>query len=252
MSAAPASPGTPGHAMPPFTLGDTLSRTYSVWARNLLPFAVVSFVVHLPSLALSIALGRPDPTRPAAGFWVNTGLSLFLSLVSTGALMHGVLEHLKGRRASIGEMLRVGLARFGPVLAVAIAIYLALTIGLVLFVVPGIVVGCVLFVAIPVAVVERGVGLRGALGRSAALTKGNRFALFVVALLVWLTTVAIGMPAMILGVTSALPYPIFVLLGTAVNMLGASLLSVAPAVAYHDLRVSKEGVATDQLVAIFS
>lgn len=252
MSAAPAFPGPPGHAMPPFTLGDTLSRTYSVWARNLVPFAVVSFVVHLPSLALSIALGRPDPVRPNAGFWVNTALGVFLSLVSTGALMHGVLEHLKGRRASVGEMLRVGLARFWPVLAVAIATVLAIWIGLLFLVVPGIVVGCMLFVAIPAAVVERGVGLRGALGRSAALTKGNRLALFVIALLVWLTTVVIGMPATILGLTSALPYPIFVLLGTAVNMLGAPLLSVAPAVAYHDLRVAKEGVATDQLVAIFS
>lgn len=61
--------------------------------------------------------------------------------------------------------------------------YLALVAGSLLLVIPGIILGCVLFLSLPVAALER-VGPGEALSRSRALTKDNRMGIFGVQLLV--------------------------------------------------------------------
>jgi hypothetical protein len=243
-------------AVPPFTLGAVVGRTFSTWGRNLLPFAVVSFVVHVPSLLATIAIG---PLRPSSGlanlslpFWLNTLFASLLSIISTGALTHGVLEHLRGRRATVGQMFRVGLARLGPVLLVALATGILILLSLSCFVFPAAVVGCMLFVAVPAAVVEPGIGVAGALGRSRQLTSGHRWAIFLLGILVYLTTLVFGTPMALLGLTNVLPHPLTALATQLLAALASPLWSVAGAVAYHDLRVAKEGVATEDLVAVFA
>jgi hypothetical protein len=241
--------------LPTFTLGAVVGRTFATWGRNLLPFAIVSFVVHVPSLLATIAIGPVQPWAGVAGlsgpFWANTLLASLLSLLSTGALTHGVLEHLRGRRAGVARMFRVGAARLGPVVLAALATWILFVLGLAFLLVPGIAVGCALFVAIPAAVVEPGIGLGGALRRSRALTKGHRWAILVLGLLVYLATIAFGAPMALLGLTNVLPFPVTAVVTQALGALAAPLWSVAAAVAYHDLRVAKEGVATADLVKVF-
>ena len=108
----------------------------------------------------------------------------------------------------------------------------------------------ILFVALPASVMEGG-GIGKSLKRSAELTGGYRWSLFVIAL-------AIGGPmqvaAIVLGLT-VIPAtdPLFAtILSTFVlQILFGGLLATCTAVAYHDLRILKDGVDTETIAAAF-
>jgi hypothetical protein len=135
---------------------------------------------------------------------------------------------------------------------VGVISYLLVGLGLILLVVPGAILACALAAAIPAAVVERP-GVLGALKRSFALTKGKRSAIFAIFLV--LSVIAFGvsifgsylLPALLASISPLAG----VALGLVVNAAFGTLLWIAPAVIYHDLRVEKEGVATAELAAVF-
>jgi len=121
-----------------------------------------------------------------------------------------------------------------------------------LLVIPGIIVFVITAAAVPAVVVERP-GIWGSIKRSAELTKGNRWRVF--ALLVIFYIVIMGM-AWVLGLFGL---PILVPDGTvfAIIVLYAwsgittTFFAVFGAVLYHDLRIAKEGVSTEQIAAVF-
>lgn len=244
---APARTAVP--AAPPFSAGGVIGRSLGVWFRNFLPFSIVTLVVHAPVFVLA-AIAPPE----AGSGWrladqLLTGLA---GLVATGALAYGVLESLRGGRAGLGTLFAVGFRKLGWVFLTSLGVGLWVLLGTILLVVPGIVWYCALYVAVPAVVVEPGIGASGALARSRELTKGRRWAVLAVVLVVFVVSIATGMLAGGLAATaSGLPHPIPALVVTALTALVSSAGACAAAVAYHDLRVAKEGVATADLVKIF-
>jgi hypothetical protein len=87
------------------------------------------------------------------------------------------------------------------------------------------------------------------LSRSAALTKGNRWKVFgMLALLIIISLIGgalIGVLELAVGATLGLLA--YLILSAVIGAYGA-ILGV---VTYHDLRVAKEGVDTDQIAAMF-
>ncbi len=245
------APPPPAPAGRQFSAGAVIGRSFSLWFRNFVPFAIVSLVVEIPVFLL-VALSPAEPGGGApAGALVNL-VSTLADLVVTGALTYGVLEGLRGTRAPVGALLRKGFAKFGPVLLVAIAYGFVVLLGFVLLVVPGIIALCALYVALPAVVVED-VGPGAALGRSRALTKGSRWGILVIFLALAVVGVAVvtasGALAAIVG--AALPHPYPALIATALMVLVTPLHACGAAVAYHDLRVAKEGISTADLVKVF-
>lgn len=235
---------------PSFSVGGVIGRSFSVWFRNFLPFSLVTLVVYVPVFALVAAAPEGGPGWDL----VIRLLSALADLVITGALTFGVLESLRGGRASVGELFRKGFGKMGTVFVVSFRTGLWLVLGTVLLVIPGIVWYCALFVAVPAAVVEDRLGSSAdALARSRALTMGHRWGIFAVMLVVFGVTLVVTMVA---GVIAALGGVVVaswaqLLFVTALIALLSALGASAHAVAYHDLRVEKEGVATDDLVKVF-
>ena len=142
-------------------------------------------------------------------------------------------------------------------------------VGALLFVVPGLGYAIPLLIipiamlylawsmAIPACVVERAGPFRS-LARSRALTKGHRWKILGLLLVTVLGGVIIGA---IVGATSG---AILALIGagglrsalsTAIGLIWEAVwlasFAVLTVVTYHDLRVAKEGVSTDQIAAVF-
>jgi hypothetical protein len=255
MAPSPAVPRSPPplpavSPMLSFSAGGVIGRSFSVWLRNFLPFSLVTLVVYVPVFALVAAV----PEGGSGWDLVTRLLSALADLVISGALTFGVLESLRGGRASVGALFRKGFGKMGTVFVVSFRTGLWLVLGTILLVVPAIVWYCALFVAVPAAVVEdRLASSADALARSRALTKGHRWGIFAVMLVVFAVTVVgtlvAGVVLSLLGAVVAAWAQ--VLLVTALIALLSSLGASAHAVAYHDLRVEKEGVATDDLVKVF-
>jgi hypothetical protein len=172
---------------------------------------------------------------------------IVLPYVVTGALIYGVLKQLRGEPADMGDCLRVGFGRLLPILGVGFLAGILSALGAILLIVPGVILACMYWVAVPVAVVERP-GVIASLKRSAQLTQGEKWSVFAILLvLIVLQNVAQAIFNAALGDSTA--GALLSLIPTIVfGMLGA----VCAAVGYHDLRVAKEGVGIDQLVSVFA
>jgi len=199
-----------------------------------------------------IAALVPEEGVPGLGL-LESLVSMLAGLVVTGALTFGVLQSLHGRPVTVGALMGSGFGKLGRVFLVSFGVGIFVLLGSLLLVVPGVMAYCALFVAIPAVVVEQDLLPSDALSRSRALTKGSRWGIFVVALVVLVVTVVLGVAGEALAAagSEALPHPIPVLLATVAIALASALGATASAVAYHDLRVAREGIATADLVKVF-
>jgi hypothetical protein len=250
MDTAPSlPPASPAPLERPFSAGEVIGRSFSVWLRNFVPFSVVTLLINVPLLVLAAA--APLDAGPAWSLLLNA-VSGLAELVVAGALTYGVLEALRGSRVPLGMLLRTGFAKLGRVFVVSLGVGVRVFLGTLLLVIPGIVLFCRLYVAIPAAVVEP-IDPTDAIDRSRTLTEGSRWGIFLVALVAFLVTLVVGGVAglvLVLG-GSALPPRVIAVLGTAIGALASPLAACASAVAYHDLRVAKEGVDPAALVKVF-
>ena len=148
----------------------------------------------------------------------------------------------------MGACIAAGLQRIVPVVLTGVVASILIGLGLVALIIPGIIIACMLWVAVPVAVVE-GVGVGGALSRSAKLTKGERGSIFLIMLLLGLVGMGAGIVlGIVVGVANI---ELLDWSATLIAIVLGVLQSVAIAVGYYDLRLSKEGVGIADLVAVF-
>ena len=239
----------------PIQGGEILSRALSVWARNVAPFTVLAGIVYSPLIVVAtIALG--SGLDPVAFTWfqrLDGIVSLVLSMILTGSLSYAVFEELSGRHATAAESLRVGLRRLAPVLATGLTVGVLVFLGLVALIVPGLILLCMLWLAVPVAVVER-VGAIEAMRRSRDLTEGARMQIFGIILAVGVVQTVIA-AVLVLVFIGGEPTPdtvgIWLLISAGVALVFGSIQAVANVVAYHHIRRVKEGVDVEELAAVF-
>ncbi len=249
----PAPAPFPGPAAAPprqrLQVGRVVGRSFSVWRRNLVPFSIVTLFFHLPVLALAATM--PDDPGPAHRL-LDQLLSAAAQLLVTGALTSGVIVSLGGGRASVRALLRSGVDGFGTVFVTGLRVGLWVLLGVILLVVPAIAWYCALFVAVPAALSEPGLGSSAdALRRSRELTEGNRWAILAVALTMAVVTASGALAAGVAVAVAAVPRAAALLLVSVVVALARTLLACSAAVAYHDLRAAREGVSPSDLAKVF-
>jgi hypothetical protein len=267
-----------------FRVGHVLSRTWSVFSRNFLRFTIVTAVANLPNVLLQQTSSAANPV-PNPGLAVLSFLLMIaLYLLSQAILLYAAFQVMNGKPARLAESVRVGLRRFFPVLGLAItAIVLVVAYlvgaiaalaalgnsrlppGLVVLagfasLFPAVTLYLTWFVAAQACVVER-LGPFRSLGRSRALTKGHRLKIFALTLLILLPTAVIGglivAASIALGTGAALGLSVGLastlgrIISLAWNAIWIAFYSVLGVVTYHDLRVAKEGVGTEQIAAVF-
>src|SRR5262249_1244975 len=102
-------------------------------------------------------------------------------------------------------------------------------------------------VVVPACIVED-LGPVTSLGRSAELTKGFRWKIFGIMLLLGLMSVAATVVQIILGTVSQALSSLF---GIVWFLFWIAYWNCTVIMTYHDLRVAKEGVDTQQIASIF-
>jgi len=241
--------------MKEFQAGSVLSRSFSVWLKNLIPFTILTLLVFSPLVFYTLAVVSGELTFSKIQTWslvTSIGAS-FLFLLASAAICYGTFEQLRGRHATIGQSIGVGLKRLLPVVGVGILAGLCVIGGLFLLVIPGIIFLCMLWVAVPVAVVERP-GVLASLKRSAELTSGYKIQIFGISLVLWLISYGVNklLEKTFISKTMTLSeLKTYMVISLLVMAILYSLQAVATAVGYHDLRESKEGVNVEELVKVF-
>jgi hypothetical protein len=170
----------------------------------------------------------------------------FALSVAAGILYQGMVVGLvsdvqDGRRdSSVEDLVRSTGPVILPLIGAGIFAGIAIGLGLVLFVVPGLILLTLWAVVAPVIVVER-TGIFEAFGRSRALVRGNAWQVFGVIVVVFLITVVAGIVLTAIGValsdTAAMRIVFNVLASTATAPIGALVASVI----YFGLREIEQG-----------
>lgn len=235
-----------------FTVGSVLSQSFSVFGRNFLALFFIAFLLYVPIMVLMSQeyTEGADPEAYSVSGMIALLLTLPVMLILQGTMMHGVYESLNGRPFDPQRSLMTGLRRFGPLLAVSLVAGLLTAIASIFLVVPGIIVNCMFWVAVPATVVER-LGVGDALERSRALTSGFRLRIFGLTIVAGLVAVVlygiqfVGLRAL---AGTGLVAAVFEGAGDAVSM---AFSCVVTAVGYYRLRMKVEGLDLHQLTSVF-
>ena len=239
-----------------FSVGGVLGAGFSAYFQNLPIFIPLSLIAFAPSFAIGLL---PEVNSLTVDPSTDVGLFILVSFrelavdyvcmfwVQAG-LTYGIVRHLRGGSADLLQTLWQSIRLLLPVILVALVVGVATLIGFMLLVVPGVIVSLMLWVAVPVAVVERR-GL-GAIRRSYALTDGYKGQLFGLALILGFlqifTMTVVGVVANSLE-NVTVTFVVITLASIVMSGIWASVVAVT----YHDLRVVKEGVDTQVIARVF-
>jgi hypothetical protein len=259
-------PSVHGLTQSEFRVGQTFGRAWKLFSANFWKFFIVTVISELPVRAYSLwasarPVGGPGPLDGSTIRTIIMVLAFVLMLLGQAVLVHIGFQTLRRQPAGLHAAVQEAVARFFPILGLFLVVCL-LVFGMItllpslvepmLFAMVFMVVVSVLLVrwslALPACVVE-GLGVVDSLGRSARLTKGHRWKIFGIILLV-----CAPLPAVTAILGAAMSW-----LGPAFQYLGQFVLGVAwitsfnsvLTVIYHDLRVANEGIDSGQIASVF-
>jgi hypothetical protein len=237
-----------------FRVGPVITRSATILSQHFLIFFLIGVVANLPSLVVglngqSFTPGQAVSSERIVLLIVSGVLSYVLSMISQAVMLHASFQAMRMRPVNVGESLRVGLSRVIWVILLALLTGILAGLASLLLVVPGLILITMWWVAIPACVVER-TGPWTSMKRSAALTKGHRWKVFGLLLLL---IVGMGLIAGLLQLVLAqVGSQILVLLGTLLfGAITTAYYSIAVVMTYHDLRVAKEGIDIEQIASVF-
>jgi len=231
-----------------FRIGRVLGRAAGIWGRNIAPFTLIALVATLPAYVPQLLAAGPAHSNRQALLFLPFTLATFLTgPLCNAVFVLAVFQDLAGDKVRIGAAIAGGFARILPLIACAFCAILATLGGMILLFVPGLIVMTMLSVSTQVCIIER-LGPIESLSRSAALTKGKRWRVFGLLVLIGLISSVAGILSIPLQRYVGMPGIIIAfLLGGVVS----GYYTTASAMMFYALRVSKEGIGTERIASVF-
>jgi hypothetical protein len=250
----------------PLSLGELLDRSFFLYRKNFLLFVGITALPHLVLLAFQLA-GVGLQRTLGTGLGVLWTLAVYLVILGVTAASQGAtviaVSHVHlAQPTSIAESFAGIKGRIFYLALIMIGYWIGIGVGFVLLIVPGVILGLMWALTIPVAVIED-TGLRDSVNRSAELTKGSRGRVFVVYLLFLVLLYALYMAWM---------FPILMVIGLAARnhhivgaplwsqiaipvgsffsqCLAGPLMTIGLSLLYYDQRVRKEAFDLQHMMA---
>ncbi len=250
-----------------FQVGATINQMFTAFSKaplQLLLIAGVPALLHLPaylkqmSIMTAVFRHSGDPqamamaAQSAGGGFLASLVSFagsILSIIAIGALISGSFQLMSGEKPQLSSWMRSGLSRFWAIIGASILVSLGAGLGMALLIVPGVILALMWSAAIPSCVIERQGPIK-CLGRSASLTKGHRWALL--GLFVLVVIVALILYGVVFGLLFLTHSPTAMAIGLLfVATVGMTFGSLLQASVFRNLRLAKEGIGTEEVVAVF-
>lgn len=249
-----------------FDIGRVMSATFTVIARHPIVFLGLSLIVAgLPyGLMQYFALNPEGLAAPfldgmfddVADYWLTfifAGTGMFfvyfiLTILLQAMLIVATIRDMRNQDVDIGLCFAEAMKRFLPLIGLAILSLLGIMLGLMLFIVPGVILILMWMIAAPAMVIEN-LGITDSLKRSAELASGSKGMIFLLMIIFMIASGMLSGMAEGLGFFNATASVfVTVIAETAV----AAVQAAGVAALYVELRTVKEGPFTDTLSDIFA
>ena len=246
------------------------STAKGIWQFSFQTFKkVVSLLFsHLPHYSLLILLSS-SPAIIIGSFTLNPYsqgqpalkmLSLLCGLISWAAITYSALEHLQGRSVSAVTSLMKGLQKVIPVAITYILFLFIVGIGLLFFLVPGLIFFSGLLLSVPIVVLED-LSPIAALQRSWNLSHGYKRAILNASILLFLLSLVflIFISILLVAVTFAIAFSLSPLIAAIFSVIlyvfalfgFQTSFPLASVVFYYQIRKEKEGIGLEELLKVF-
>lgn len=237
-------------------VGQMLQDLFNVFSRNLGPLAMLGVLLTgIPTALLNLSniYAEQYPAVIPLGL-----LGFFAAFVGRpilyGAVIFMTVRDLDGEPASLPECLAAGRRRWGSLLGLMIVSGLAIGVGIVLLIVPGVYLALRWAVAGP-SMVLSGRGISDSMERSATLTEGRRWAMFLVYAVVYVMLIVLAVLVGLVGfgLNSVAPkYLVAIVLAPLPTVCLDLTFAVVAAVLYRRLRGDAEGPPAAVLSEVFA
>jgi len=248
-----------------FQIGRVFNNTFSVIGRNIgLYVGLATLFSGIPGLLaelwtqsrVDVMLQDPGAAADPGAMFRNSSVSVVAGLISfifslllQSALVRATIEDMNGKRPAFGDCVKIAISYLLPTLGIGFLVGLGAGLASLALLVPGIILWLGWSVAVPVLIQER-LGVLGSMSRSRVLTKGNRWALF--GLFVILFIIAMVIQSVVAVVVVFFHGVLASVLAALVQSVVSMVMSAATAVSYVELRQVKEGASVEELAEIFS
>ena len=258
------------------SIGRVFSRAFgTVGAHPVLMFGIAFLFGALPGLLVNLAAQstgiaqstRLSQTAPfsVASISLSVGVGLLaiaFSILAQGALVRVTVAHSDDEPVEFSEAAMAGLRKIVPLFVLVFLMTLGIAFASLVLIVPGMILYIVWSVAAPALVAEN-TGIFRAMGRSAELTKGARWNVFALQLIMLLVLYAVAAVAGILlifvfgGIQNlaaaqlAGPALLPTILSALFNTVSITLAAAIQTSLYVELRNWKDGPASAALGDIF-
>lgn len=252
-----------------FDVGKVLGLTFAAIGRNWMTLVILAIPLTILPLYLQASLMAPfmpapgvtpDPRGLLAAmgpiFLVSIPIGLVLQPLFEASVAWLVWADESGARPDAWTALGASGRQFGWVVLAAILRGILVVLGMILFIIPGVIVWLAFCLALPVCVVEKRNAV-DAFGRSRDLTRGQRWRL---CLLFFVYIILAMIPGLIVGAIGGLATVMFADTGRSINLLLSALSSGFSGIllytgvgcAYVELRKLKEGAGAMNVAQVFA
>lgn len=248
----PPEPRVPSSiAYRPRSTSEIVDAAFQLLRHDYLQYVMLMALAYMPWVIIATVLGLNEAaaaTNPAA-FIVSYLVALLWYVLVDAVLVIAASEAYLGRDVNVAAAFRTAFGRLGAVLWAGIIKSLAVGVGLLLLLVPGLYFLAKYF-AIPATIVIEGRSGSGGLARSADLSDGLKGHILKTLVLVWIiyivlavvaTLVAAGLAGALLSSSPSLGAVVLQLVSAAFTILAYPVISVTQTLLYYDARIRKEG-----------
>jgi hypothetical protein len=270
---APPPPPPPpsaggGGSIPHRGIGDIISTAFDIYKANatklltivaivVVPLSFISAfltgVVFAPDEETAVVFGEEittisDQTLATAFLVLAIGIifGLVINAVLQAAIMRGAALASVGDPLDVEASYRYGFRRLGSVILISVLVGLAVGVGLILLIIPGIIFAVKFSVSIPALVVEDRRGT-DAMSRSWNITKGFFWHVLGVWVLAFLVQMVVGF---VLGAIGAIFGDFWIvqwIFSAAAQIITAPFSALVTVLLYIDLRARSEALSGETL-----
>ena len=233
------------HELRPLSLGEVLDISFGLYRSRFAALLLIAVVCRLIPILLAVYFQVTEITLEQ--IWLRLAgslVSLVLVAIGVAASTFVVSDAYLGREASAWGALSRAMPLVWNLIGISILTSLAVGLGLLLFIAPGLILLAGFLLSPVVAVIEAPPRSRDAMRRSWELSKGFKGKLFltmlVAFLLLLIPTIALGSLAGLSGGGECQPLVFFVI-PLVLQVFVYPFVYVVQTVLYYDLRVRKEG-----------
>jgi hypothetical protein len=232
-------------------VGDVLADSLRLFLARAVPFIGLSLIAYAPTFIFGLVVTAAHPGQSSIAFlgFITVIIRLACASLANAAIIYGVVQELRGRGFTFSDSLSIGFGRMGAVIGLSLLVGILVGLAMILLVVPGVIVWTVYAVAVPVCIVES-LGPRASMTRSSFLTKGNRWRIFGIFVLILIASIVVGaIIGFIAGISGSVQLVQFA--SFIIEAVVGAFNAVAVGVLYYQLRVAREGADIEKIASVF-